>query len=348
MPTSKINHPDQNCSKDKLSSEVTSIIKIPKPKRFGFFNQAIAGISPRLCWSGVFLIVAVILFLSWLPIRWTWISLNISAGLVDIKLSESMRINELLVKDLSWNSSEKVSIILPNGESYEKDYFDLVGGPDGEPITISPIGLEANTILGIQTSKVKNRFTACFYTIDSTVELGLSPGVTIGFGEDMRDSIEGEPPRLIIQNVAKANPVYISWQLVGKERLVEAVTVDGMSFWQEVANRGRGLNLSTVQNGLLVLEEKGGKRIDLREGEPITFRKLNGMLRSLVLEDSGVRVVFDGMARDIRTGYAGHSRSLMPTILDWLINIPWIKALLSFFAVLIASSLPLFNRGEKR
>lgn len=341
MPVTEPQPIDHASSKEVHTLEPVGATEERQTKRFKFFGHVFVKSSLRLCWSALALIVAVILFLSWLQVSSTWIALNVSAGLVTIKVSEPVSMNEVLVKDLSW-SSNQFTIILPNGKSYKTDYFDLNGGP----ITVPPIKLKEETILGIRINKGGERFSTTFDTSETTVEFGFPSGVMLSFGNGVQHPIEGEFLKLVLQDDG-VDPVYMSWQQIGKERLIEAMSVQGISFWKEVANRGTGTRLSTVQNGLLVLEDKGGERIDLREGEPITFKKLDGMLRSLVLEDLSIQVYFDGLARGISTGYSNRSRSMMPSILDWLINISWIKALLAFFAVLIASSLPLFTTGEK-
>ena len=53
-----------------------------------------------------------------------------------------------------------------------------------------------------------------------------------------------------------------------------------------------------------------------------------------------MRVQYDGPAEGIRSGYTERARSLMPSRLDWLTNIPWVKAALAIIAVFIGSALP--------
>jgi hypothetical protein len=75
---------------------------------------------------------------------------------------------------------------------------------------------------------------------------------------------------------------------------------------------------STILSGTLIFESLNGREQKLRPRETITLTQAEGQIRSLNIRDDGIDLKFVGRVRDIRTGADSNSRSLMPTLLEWL------------------------------
>ena len=271
------------------------------------------------------------------------ISLDASSEYVAVGVAGPARTNEVALHDLAWNSRAWVTVTLPDGTTRETNYFDVAGGP----VTVPGVTLPEGAQFTVSAGDEEGRYTIMYARSAAALELFLAPGVTVGFGDGVRHPVGtsgGETPGLRLEGVA--GPVYLSGRVPAGERLVEAIPVRTLDFWTPATDRGPDVRLSTIRDGRLLLQDGAGKQIDLAEGEPIAFRELDGFLRAAVLDDGQVRVYFDGQARGIRSGYTARARSLMPSLLDWLVNIPWVKAVLALLAALIGSAIPLFHHRE--
>jgi hypothetical protein len=75
---------------------------------------------------------------------------------------------------------------------------------------------------------------------------------------------------------------------------------------------------STVRSGTLYFEALDGRARAIRPGEMLEFEQARGWIRKIELGEEGLTVMLRMTVAEIRTGWDGSSRSLMPTYLEWL------------------------------
>lgn len=74
--------------------------------------------------------------------------------------------------------------------------------------------------------------------------------------------------------------------------------------------------LSNIVSGTLYFESLNGQKLDLRRGEWIELRKVQGDVRRLELRDDGIALSFYGDAQGLRGGSEAEPRDLMPNYLE--------------------------------
>jgi hypothetical protein len=282
--------------------------------------------------------LGVVLALSAFDARSTTISLNATSETFSFVTSASTATSEVLLRELAWNSGP-VEVELPDGAVVTTEYFRLGGGP----IALPPLPLPGDAQLTIRASGDRD-YTILFSAGPETIEFVLPPGGVIDAGDGVRRAVGSADPLVRVRGIEGS--FHVSGATVRRERLVESMPIRNFAFWREAAGRNDDVLLSTMRAGLLVMESVGGRRIDLREGEPFAAGRFDGILRSVAVGGDGVEIQLDGRAHGLRSGYARQTRSLMPSVLDHLIAIPEVKALLAVIAVLVGSSIPF--RGKEQ
>lgn len=316
------------------------------------------GIPVRAYLSGAALLLAGVLLLSAIEVRQTRISANIHSGLLDIELSQQNRLNPLLFKDLTWTASALLQ--LPDGSRQAIRRFQIEqdtrrpGGSD--PISLRHIEIPEKGRLRISSESVDNRYILEIDRAVSPIRMIIPVGAAVQFepAGNMIDLDNLQTYKNTSENFQQiliteySNQITISGTLEKEmEYLAEVLPVIHFGFWKiKNETSPNEVRLSTVHGGLLILEEQDGKRIDFWEGEPILFSGVDGILRTLILKDSAIQFQFDGYVDGIVSGYRDESRSLMPSLLGWLINIPWVKALLALLGVLLGVSIPIIGRKK--
>jgi hypothetical protein len=81
--------------------------------------------------------------------------------------------------------------------------------------------------------------------------------------------------------------------------------------------------ISTVQSGKVVfaeIEDKNqkGREYPIRIGEGLRFRKSDGQMRLLKIENNQLTLQFHGNVQGMITGGVEHPENLMPSVLEWL------------------------------
>lgn len=286
-------------------------------------------------------VFGLVLALSAWEVASTRVSLNVSAETVSFVTEAPALTGQILLRDLAWNSSE-VEVVLPDGETLRTDYFQL----PGHPVALPPLRLPEGAEVTVWATGVDGRVSLLVSNGGSELALALPPGALIDLGEEEARVAEGLDPVLRVLGVT--GWFHVTGTATRRERIAESIPVSSVSFWREAAGRQGSPILSTVRQGLLVLEDVGGRRIELREGEPLALGRIEGVLRSAALEQGLVNIQLDGRARDVRSGYTDSARSLMPSRLDRLMGIPEVKAMLAVIAVLLGSSIPFGRRDGSR
>jgi hypothetical protein len=93
--------------------------------------------------------------------------------------------------------------------------------------------------------------------------------------------------------------------------------------------------VSSILSGSIRFESLDGGEQPLRRGEILRFERASGTILTLELQDAGVGLMFQGEVSGMRLGAGDHSRSLMPTLLQWLrqrhgLSLLWGSALYLF------------------
>ena len=76
--------------------------------------------------------------------------------------------------------------------------------------------------------------------------------------------------------------------------------------------------VSTIVGGSVYFESLDGGARHLRPGEPLSFARSDGVLRTVQLTDAGIVVQFRGRVAGMGTGADNSRRNWMPTYLEWL------------------------------
>ena len=76
--------------------------------------------------------------------------------------------------------------------------------------------------------------------------------------------------------------------------------------------------LSTLLTGDLYLEALNGQQYELRPREALRFDSSRGVIRSIGREQDAISLHYQGIVKGMKTGGATNSRSLMPSLLDWI------------------------------
>jgi hypothetical protein len=310
------------------------------PRRaFGWVREATA----RQWLAALALAIAAVLLLSAIELRRVDVSLNVSADFADLVVAAPAQTNELVFADLIWTGDARITP--PGGAARAVSHFEITpaAGPVEETgrITLAAVPLAADARFTVRADPAADRYTITFDRGAGPMEIFVPAGAAVAFdtGEIYRNAND-IPERIVLDEFA--GPIVLTGtRPPTRGRLAELLPVRALDFWDVMSAGGNGeARISTVRGGLLVIEGGGGRRVDLREGEPLVLGAVDGLLRSIALEDAAVRVQYDGPAEGIRSGYTERARSLMPSRLDWLTNIPWVKAALAIIAVFIGSALP--------
>ncbi|MBU2676468.1 MAG: hypothetical protein KJP16_05240 [Gammaproteobacteria bacterium] len=306
----------------------------------------------------VAVLFGVVTMLSIFDVGKTQISTNIRAGIVEIELAGQVRLNPLLYRDLYWTGDAELS--LPDGQKIAVSHVEIE--PDRAPFAgVPPITLSRIEVAEGNRLRISAEGTTDFHVMEissavSPTRIMVPPdtqvriqraGGMVELDEKTAWRNEEDFNQLITLSGHTGRVTIAGRQIQFRSYLAEVLPVRHLNFWQ-IKNEGTDAEtqLSTIREGLLILEDLDGKRIDFWEGEPIRFKGVDGTLRSLTLANSSAHVQFDGTVDEITSGYLDESRSLMPSTLAWLVNIPTVKALLALAAVLIGISLPKWGRNE--
>ena len=76
--------------------------------------------------------------------------------------------------------------------------------------------------------------------------------------------------------------------------------------------------VSGIESGSLYLESLNSHELILRPGELLRFENVEGTLRAVELDQTGLSVQFRGTVRGMKIGSEDAPRSIMPTLLEWL------------------------------
>ena len=293
-------------------------------------------------WSGalsaVLVLIGVVLALTLFDVRSTRVSINVSAESVSFLTAGATRTSEVLLRDLAW-TSQPVQVTLPNGEVVETPYFRI----SGVPVALPALELADSTEVTVRADSDGGRYTFALTSAVPEIVLALPAHATVDVGDGNPRRVTVADPTIRVRGVG--GPLFISGISAQRDRFAEGIAIRRVSFWREAADEASPL-LSTLRTGVLVLDDVGGRQIDLREGEPLAIRSIDGVLRSAALADALVEIQADGHVRGLRSGYTDEARSLMPSVLDRLVSIPAVKAVLAVIAVLVGSSIPIRRKEE--
>lgn len=267
-----------------------------------------------------------IVTLDTLDVRSTSLSANITAELASVQVGSPGSTGQILLRGMDW-FGDPLRFKLPAADTAETAYLSLEGGP----FTLPSLRVDEGAVLTITSIGGAASYELLASGAPQRVEVLLPPGSVVDAGDGRPETYEDRVRSLILEGGAWFRVAGIA---VRRERFLEGIDIRGLSFWRE-ASETRDARLSMLREGLLVLDDVDGRRIELREGEPLELEGVDGTLRSLVLDDGLVRVQFDGRVGGIRSGYAPDARSLMPTRLERLTHLSSARAMLAVLTIAV-------------
>lgn len=191
-------------------------------------------------------------------------------------------------------------------------------------LTLSPLMLQSKAIVWIQPVFQGPGFLNLLVR-DSQLVLKADVLGTIKTGQP------GIPPRQLSFHIPKSfilqsgsNDVDITIKPLNDEENIfnEQIFIDSLSFFhvdEYTDNQNTVLQqVSGVRSGKLYFESLGESEHTLHPSEEIRFKKLNGSITNIKLQNNQISFTFRGLAGGISTGGKEDRISLMPTYLEWL------------------------------
>lgn len=130
--------------------------------------------------------------------------------------------------------------------------------------------------------------------------------------------------------------------------LADEVRIASLSFGRERSGRDDRLPFRSaiLGGGIRLLDT--GRTATLQPGEPIWLQDFTGMITSLRIEESTIRLQVVGTAARIAVGPPGFEDELTPTVLAYLYNKEGLKALWGSFLFILAALWQLRNWARAR
>jgi len=246
------------------------------------------------------------------------------------ELVDAMTISELGISGLekiviprARGSSEK-TISSDNGFAGIKLSHVIAGSQSGS-ITLAPLVLKSDSQIWLRRTEVAKQFRLSLKNSEMNLKAFVNGAVRVGLWNAQSKQFDFQRPRSFIFQPKSSNPVNLDLIFHnGNRRMFSSqLSIKKLHLFRienfsanEIARYPR--QVSTILSGKLYLESLNGKELKIRPHETIRFEESFGMIRRLVLENDQIHLNFRGRVRGMKAGVGAGSRSLMPTILEWL------------------------------
>ena len=192
-------------------------------------------------------------------------------------------------------------------------------------ITLAPLVLQSGSQIWLRRTEVTKQYRLSLKNSGLNLKAFVNGAVLVGLWNAQSERFDFPRPRSIILQPKSSYPVNLdlifhngnrrmfSSQLAIKKLYL--CRIEDLSA-NELTRYPR--QVSTILYGKLYLESLNGKELKIRPYETIQFDESSGMIRRLVLENDQIYLNFQGQVRGMKAGVGASSRSLMPTILEWL------------------------------
>lgn len=192
-------------------------------------------------------------------------------------------------------------------------------------ISIGAIAPAADTDVWLRRADLPRQYRLSLRSPGLALKVDLFGPVVVSIAGRGRRQIDVASPQAILLEPAPA-PSVTALDMTfpdGEARgTVAQVPVRALGFFRvaELDDQGVSIvrSLSTIASGTLYFESLNGVSRQLRAGEALRFRDVEGEIRTLRLQDEALSVNFQGTVRGMQTGSRENARSLMPTWLEWL------------------------------
>jgi hypothetical protein len=213
--------------------------------------------------------------------------------------------------------------------------------PDGT-ITLGRLEMAQGSRIALRGDatefELQLRAEAAAFTIDLVAQ-----GGTLEWRGGSRDLPRGTST-IIRADVGTHAPVILRLRLAkGREVAIDAA-VSALSFLHEseLATDAGTVTMreSTVESGTLTFLDVDRPPLAFRRHQRVDLDGVEGHVRATNPGTGTVAIEFDGSARDVQIGFRDETRSIMPSVLEWLRSrhgiVMWWTSTATLFALLLA------------
>jgi hypothetical protein len=287
---------------------------------------------PALLFAATLLVVSLLLFLH---VPTTDITLDGKFTAVGFVSPEQQSLNQPLnviaMGAAGLTGMQLSEVARPNagGPSAVRIAADSTRGAKGVPpgsILLDRLVLPAGTEVGISRTDVPRQFR---------ISLRSAKPVPVTVHADVTGSVAFAPAgeRPTMATLRAPRPVDLMSTTGALDLDVTLATGSPVPRWPRLAARDlkvyrvederdsprpHAIPVSSILSASIYFESLDGGEQPLRAGEMLKFDRASGTILTLELQDAGVAVTFQGEVSGMRLGASDHSRSLMPTLLQWL------------------------------
>jgi len=208
----------------------------------------------------------------------------------------------------------------PDGLSARVSVADLHGDVKGM-MSLAPLTFSGGTKIRISRSGMPRQFTLTLACRDAVIHVDVTHTVNLGWTNLAEEKLELIGPKLITMKSAKES-LEMDFQTVTGGLFSPSVAISNLSLLSvdrfQDAEHTLVRQMSTIISGTIFMESMNGESFPLRHGELIQFRKVQGEIRNLTVQDDKITLNFHGKVTGLTSGAGENRRSLMPSYLEWL------------------------------
>jgi hypothetical protein len=188
-------------------------------------------------------------------------------------------------------------------------------------MSLAPLTFSGGTKIRISRSGMPRQFTLTLACRDAVIHVDVTHTVNLGWTNLAEEKLELIGPKLITMKSAKES-LEMDFQTVTGGLFSPSIAISNLSLLSvdryQDAEHTLVRHMSTIISGTIFMESMNGESFPLRHGELIQFRKVQGEIRNLTVQDDKITLNFHGKVTGLTSGAGENRRSLMPSYLEWL------------------------------
>ena len=187
----------------------------------------------------------------------------------------------------------------------------------GGEITMQGLEVSDGSTVWLQATREPGQFRLTLDDPEAEIRASLHGPLRLEYGSDSTVIDFRIPRPAVFHSGDSTLDLIIALVAPDAEFLSPQIAVSGLSFIEVLQGEGSDRPLSSLLSGTVVFEALNGRTMDLVNRQSLRLGDPNGSVVGIQAELGSTTLQFRGTVSNLETGSLDHSRSLMPTYLEW-------------------------------